>query len=218
MLQLINAARFWVFKILKRWPSRNQSQGTISPSILDWKRSDWRQCEKNKELTSITECPEWRNVYYWYGRHDNSKQSLVSKSHAIKHLVCQCTLKGRRERRQNLGCLETEGEVVHNLHGQTGRSIRLLIRTKYFPDSKTLPRIQKHFPESKTRPRIQKHFPESKTLPRIQKHFPELKTLPRIQKHIPESKKISQNSGTCFGFWEVFLDSGKCFVLASNRP
>ena len=73
---------------------------------------------------------------------------------------------------------------------------------------KSLPRIRntsqnpKHFPESKTRPktkslRIQKHFPESiKTLPGIQKHFPEsINTLPRIQ--------------NTFGFWDLYLDSGK---------
>ena len=58
------------------------------------------ECEKNKELTSITECPEWRNVYHWYGEHDNRMQSLVYKSHAIKLLIRQCARKGRRERRQ----------------------------------------------------------------------------------------------------------------------
>ena len=71
-----------------------------------WLTSD----EKNKELTSITECPEWRNVYHWYGRHDNRMQSVVCKSHTIKLLIRQCARKGRRERRQqaslgNFGCL-----------------------------------------------------------------------------------------------------------------
>ena len=57
----------------------------------------------------------------------------------------------------------------------------------HFPESKTLPRIQK------TLSRIKKHFPESKTLHALQ-HLPESKTLPRIQsnfqntKHFPESK------------------------------
>ena len=46
--------------------------------------------------------------------------------------------------------------------------------TKHFPESKTLPRIQKPFQESRTHPRIQntfkdlKHFPGSKTLPTLQ--------------------------------------------------
>ena len=35
------------------------------------------------------------------------------------------------------------------------------------------------------------------------KHFQESKTRPKNQKHIQESKKIL-DSGTCFGFWEVF--------------
>ena len=76
-------------------------------------------------------------------------------------------------------------------YGQTGRSIRWLIRTKHFPHCKTLSRIQTHFPESKTRPRIQKHFSESKTLPRIQKDFPEFWDVFWIL-------------GSVFGFWEVF--------------
>ena len=53
-----------------------------------------------------------------------------------------------------------------------------------------------------------RHVPESKTLPRIQKHFPESKTRPRVQKNFPESR-----SGMCFGFWDVFLDSGMCFWI-----
>ena len=77
---------------------------------------------------------------------------------------------------------------------------------------KTRPRIQKHFPESKNTSQNPKHFPESKTLPRIQKHVTESKTLPRIQKHFPESKSVL-DSGTCGGFLEVFLNSGKCFWI-----
>ena len=95
--------------------------------------------------------------------------------------------------------------------------LRWLIRTKHFPDSKTLPRIQntsqnpKHFPESKTRPRIHKHFPESKTLPRIQNHIPESKAGPRIQ-------NTSQNldSGKCFWILGSVLDSGKCFWILGS--
>ena len=80
---------------------------------------------------------------------------------------------------------------------------------------KALPRIQntsqnpKHFPESKTRPKTQnpKTLPRTiKTLLGIQKHFPEfIKTLPRIQ--------------NTFGFWDLYLDSGKCFwILGSIFP
>ena len=75
---------------------------------------------------------------------------------------------------------------------------------------------------------------KDKTLPRIQKHFPESKTRPRIQKHFPESRFWDVfgfwevfldsgkffwilgsvlESGKCFGFWEVFLDSRKCFGI-----
>ena len=69
-----------------------------------------------------------------------------------------------------------------------------------------------HFPESKTRPRIQstsqnpKQVPKPKAGPRIQKHFPKsIKTLPRIQ--------------NTFGFWDLSLDSGKCFwILGSIFP
>ena len=91
--------------------------------------------------------------------------------------------------------------------------------------------------KDKTLPRIQNTAQNPKKLPRIQKHFPEPKTLSRIQKHFPESKNTYQSpdSGTCFGFcdlfrilvnvfgfWELFwilgrvLDSGKCFVLTSH--
>ena len=48
-----------------------------------------------------------------------------------------------------------------------------------------------------------------KTLPRIQ-------NTSRIQKHIPKSKNVL-DSGKYFGFLEVFLDSGTCFVLTSHR-
>ena len=64
-----------------------------------------------------------------------------------------------------------------------------------------------------------KHFPESKkTLPRIQKNTS------RNPKHVPEFKNTFQNpdlgcvldSGTCFGFWEIFLDSGMCFWILGS--
>ena len=113
------------------------------------------------------------------------------------------------------------------------RVLRWLIRTKHFPESKTLPRIQKHIQESKTLPRIQntsqnpkhfpefkntfqnpKHFPESKNTSQNPKHFPELKNTFQNPKHFPEFKNTIQNpdSGRCFGIWEV-----KCFVLMSHR-
>ena len=73
------------------------------------------------------------------------------------------------------------------------------IGTKHFPESKTLPRIQKHFSESKntsqnpkTLPRIQNHFPESKTIPRILNHFT-LYNTSQNPKHLPESKNTFQN-------------------------
>ena len=71
---------------------------------------------------------------------------------------------------------------------------------------------------------IQKLFPESKTLPRIQKHFPSSKTS-QNSKILPRLQNTSQNDsgkyfgfldvflvfGTRFEYWEVFLDSWKCF-------
>ena len=47
------------------------------------------------------------------------------------------------------------------------------------------------------------------------KHFPQMKIHPRVQntyqnpKRVPGSK-IVLDSGMCFGFWEVFLNSRKC--------
>ena len=71
----------------------------------------------------------------------------------------------------------------------------------------------KHFPEPKTLPR------ESKTTSQNPKHVPESKNTSQNPKHIPESKIISKNPkhiwilGSVFEFWEVFLDSGKCFWI-----
>ena len=97
-----------------------------------------------------------------------------------------------------------------------------LVGTKHFPESKTLPRIQKHFPKSKSLPRIQNTSLESKNTFQNPKHFPESKntsqnpkTLPRIQKHVPE-EEVFWFLGRVFGFWEMLLDSGKCFVPTSH--
>ena len=65
---------------------------------------------------------------------------------------------------------------------------------------KTLPRFEKHVPESKTHPRIWNTSQNPK-------HVPESKNNSRNPKHVPEFKNTFQNpdSGTCFGFWEMFL-------------
>ena len=60
-----------------------------------------------------------------------------------------------------------------------------------------------------------KHFPESKTLPGIQKHVPKSKTPPPLGR-VYGFWEVFLDSGKCFGFWEVFLDSGKCFVPTSH--
>ena len=97
---------------------------------------------------------------------------------------------------------------------------------------KTRPRIRKHFTKSETLPRFQKHVQNSKhvqnpkTLLRIQntfqspKHFPESKTL---RSENPKALVITQNtspkpktlldSGKCFGFGDMFLDSGTRFWI-----
>ena len=51
-----------------------------------------------------------------------------------------------------------------------------------------------------------KHFPDSKHTSQNPKDFPESKTHPKIW-----ILGSVLDSGKCFGFWEVFLDSGKCF-------
>ena len=66
-----------------------------------------------------------------------------------------------------------------------------------------------------------KHFPKSKTLPRIQntfqnpKHFPESKNTSQNPKTLPRIQNTSQRR-RCFGFWDVFLDSGKCFWILGS--
>ena len=77
---------------------------------------------------------------------------------------------------------------------------------------KTLPTFQNTSQNPKTRPIIQNTSQNLKTLPRIQKYFPESKTLPRIQ-----ILGCVLDSGKSFGFWDVFLESGKCFVLMSHH-
>ena len=59
-----------------------------------------------------------------------------------------------------------------------------------------------------------KNIPEFKSLRRIQEHFPESKITQQNPKRVPETKNTSKNPnyfGTCFGFWEVFLNSEMCF-------
>ena len=67
-----------------------------------------------------------------------------------------------------------------------------------------------HFPESTTLPRIQKHFPESKNNSQNSNRVPKTKNTAKNPKYFPESKTFF-DSGSCFGFWEVFLNSGMCF-------
>ena len=43
------------------------------------------------------------------------------------------------------------------------------------------------------------------------KHFPESKNTSQNPKHVPEFWEIFLDSGKCFRFWEVFLYSGTCF-------
>ena len=89
--------------------------------------------------------------------------------------------------------------------GYTNLKLRWLIRTKHFPDSKTLPRIQTH-------PRIW-----------ILESVFEFWDVFGFREVFLDSGKcfgfweVFLDSGKCFGFWEVFLDSGKCVVLTSHR-
>ena len=68
---------------------------------------------------------------------------------------------------------------------------------------KTLPRIQNTSQNPKTLPRIENTSQNPKTLPRIENTSQNPKTHPGIQKDFPE-------------FWEVFLDSGKCFWILES--
>ena len=78
-------------------------------------------------------------------------------------------------------------------------SVRWLIGTRHFPELKNT------FPESKSNPQ------NPKTLPRIQKK------LPRIQN--TWFREVFWIMGYVFGFWHVFLDSGKFFHGgAKNHP
>ena len=70
-------------------------------------------------------------------------------------------------------------ENIHVMLLKIRRILPWLVGTKHFPESKTLPRIQKHFPESKNMSQKPKHFPESKTLPIIQQHVPKFWILGR---------------------------------------
>ena len=97
------------------------------------------------------------------------------------------------------------------------------------------------FPENSVRSRQNiRWLVRTKHCPRFQNTYQNPKTLLRIQKHLPESKFWDVfwilgpvlDSGACFGlnsrkcfwilgsvfgFWEVFLESGMCFVLMSHR-
>ena len=76
--------------------------------------------------------------------------------------------------------------------GYTNLKLRWLIRTKHFPDSKTLPRIQTH-------PRIW-----------ILESVFEFWDVFGFREVFLDSGKCFWILGNVFGFWEVFLDSGKC--------
>ena len=93
--------------------------------------------------------------------------------------------------------------------------LRWLIRTKHFPDSKTLPRIQ-------NRSRNPKHIPESgfcKVFLNSGKCFGFWEVFFGFWEVFCILGSVFGfwegflNSGTCFGFWEVFLDSRKCFGI-----
>ena len=62
-----------------------------------------------------------------------------------------------------------------------------------------------------------KHFPESKTLPRIQKHFPESKNTSKNPKHVPKTKNTSKNPKICKNIWRMLLGvaTTKCSLLLS---
>ena len=55
------------------------------------------------------------------------------------------------------------------------------------------------------------------------RHFPELKntsqnpkTLPRIKKKKNSQNPKTHGSGKCFGFWDMFLDSGTYFWILES--
>ena len=93
------------------------------------------------------------------------------------------------------------------------RFVWWLIRTKHVPESKNTFQNPKHFPESKNTTQ------NPKTIPRIQNTSQDPKTIPGIQNTSQNSKTLSRiqilgrvlDSGTCFGFLEIFLHSGMCF-------
>ena len=102
--------------------------------------------------------------------------------------------------------------------------LRWLIRTKHFPDSKTLPRIQntsqnpKHFPESKTTSQNPKQVPGSKTHPRIwilESVF-EFWEVFWILGSVFEFWDVFWTLGSVFGFWEVFRNLGSVLALQAT--
>ena len=100
----------------------------------------------------------------------------------------------------------------------------------------------KRFPEITIHPRVQNTSQNPKICPRTQNTSQNVKTLPRIQNTSQNPKLFwilgcVLDFGKCFwilgsvnwilgsildsrmwfGFWEVFLNSGKCFVPTSHR-
>ena len=109
----------------------------------------------------------------------------------------------------NTGTQGTQGYEWFLQKSEVNARFTVAHRDKHFPESKTLP-------TNENTPQSPKYIPESKTCSRIQNTSQNVKTLPRTYlrwllgtKHVPESK-IVLDSGMCFGFWEVFLNSRKC--------
>ena len=88
--------------------------------------------------------------------------------------------------------------------------IRNVVYCGHFPESKTLPRIQKQFPEFKPRPKNQEHSQESKILPRIQNVF-WFWVVFWILGSVFEFWDVFWIRGSVFRFWEVFWILGRVF-------
>ena len=78
---------------------------------------------------------------------------------------------------------------------------------------KTLSRFQNTSQNSKNTSQNPKHVPESKNTSQNPKRFPRIQNRSKNPKHIPESGfwKVFLNSGTCFGFREVFFGFWEVF-------
>ena len=88
--------------------------------------------------------------------------------------------------------------------GYTNLKLRWLIRTKHFPDSKTLPRIQTH-PRIQTRPRIW-----------ILESVFEFWDVFGFRKVFLDSGKCFWILGSVFGFWDVFWNLGSVLSLRAT--